>query len=46
MAKFVEASTRYQAKKLMPWAAVIARVEGGYYGFEFVTDYRVWKNQK
>lgn len=44
--KFFECETRYQAKKGMPWAAVIAKVAGGYIGFESKDDYRTWKNQK
>lgn len=35
-----------EAKKAMPWASRIVRVEGGYRGFESVTDYKTWKNQK
>ena len=42
----VEVKTRKQAEKLMPWAAKVVRVQGGYMGFESVEDHRVWKNQK
>jgi hypothetical protein len=44
--QFVECATRYQARKLCPWAAVIAAVHGGYLCFESVSDYVVWRRQK
>jgi hypothetical protein len=40
---FVEGGTRYLAGKACPWAAVIAKVEGGWLCFESVADYRTWK---
>ena len=43
---FFECKYRYQAVKEMPWASVIVKVCGGYRGFESVTDYEIWKNQK
>ncbi|GAB0057456.1 hypothetical protein SIID45300_01784 [Candidatus Magnetaquicoccaceae bacterium FCR-1] len=44
--EFLEVSTRYMAKKLAPWAAIIAKADGGYMAFESVTDYWTWKQQK
>lgn len=43
---FLEVTTRYQARKAAPWAAVIARCEGGFYAFESVTDYDIWRRQR
>lgn len=34
------------ARRRAPWAAVIAKVNGGYAIFETVTAYRVWRNQR
>ena len=31
------------AKNRFPWAAIIAKVEGGYTAFESLDDYRRWK---
>lgn len=31
---------------LAPWAAKLVRLNGGYYAFESVTDWAIWKNQK
>ena len=42
----VEAKTKKQAEKEMPWASKIVKVEGGYMGFENWDDYKIWKNQK
>ena len=42
----IEAKTAAQARKLAPWAAIVAKVEGGYIAFESVQDYTTWKNQK
>lgn len=42
----IECKTRKTAIKKMPWAAKIVKVVGGYKGFESVTDYETWKNQK
>ena len=44
--QFVEVKTRYFAKKQMPWACVIVKVEGGFLGFESATDYLIWRQQK
>jgi hypothetical protein len=46
MAKFLEVTTRYQALKIAPWAAVIAKVAGGFLAFEFNADYATWRRQK
>ena len=44
--EFCPVKTRRQAKKRMPWASVILKVEGGYRGYELVTDYQITKKQK
>lgn len=44
--EFIECSARATAKRRAPWAAKIAKVEGGFYAFESVNDYKQWKNQK
>lgn len=44
--KFVETESRYQAKKLCPWAENVTKVCGGYMCFESYYDYQIWKNQK
>lgn len=28
-----------------PWAAVIAKVTGGYFAFETLNDYRTWRDR-
>ena len=38
--------SRYFVTRYCQWAAVIARVEGGFVAFESRDDYRVWKNQR
>ncbi len=42
----IDAVTRYMARKIAPWASVLAKVEGGYLAFESFADYRTWKNQR
>ncbi len=42
----VDCETRKQAINLMPWASKIIKVEGGYMGFESITDYETWRKQK
>ena len=44
--EFAEVKNRYQARKFAPWAAVIAKVEGGFKCFECVSDYQTWRNQR
>lgn len=41
-----EVKDRRTAKKRMPWASRIAKVEGGYMGFESINDFKIWNNQK
>ena len=43
---FVECKHRSTAKRRCPWAAVIAKIEGGFRCFESVTDYHTWKKQR
>lgn len=44
--QLIECTSRSTARRLAPWAAVIAKVEGGFMAFESVTDYATWKRQK
>lgn len=44
--QFVECSSRSQAAKACPWAAVIIKVDGGYMCFESVNDADTWSAQK
>lgn len=44
--EYIECKTRTTAARRCPWAAVIAKVEGGYIAFESRADYRVWRGQK
>ena len=43
---FVQCRSRSTAKRRALWAAVIARVEGGFMCFESVADYQTWRNQR
>jgi len=43
--EFIAVTTKREARKLAPWAAIITKCEGGYQAFESVDDYRTWKNQ-
>ena len=38
--------SRSTAVRRAPWAAVIAKVEGGWLAFESADDYRIWRAQK
>jgi hypothetical protein len=42
----VDCKSRATAKRLCPWAAVIAKVVGGFKCFESVTDYAIWRRQR
>jgi len=44
--QMIDCKSRSTAKRLAPWAAVLARVAGGYMAFESINDYRTWRNQK
>jgi hypothetical protein len=44
--EFIECTSRSTAARRAPWAAVIAKVEGGYIAFESSHDYRVWRAQR
>lgn len=46
MKKFIATESRYQARKQAPWAARIARCDGGFIAFESINDYNTWRNQK
>jgi hypothetical protein len=41
--QFIEAATRYAARKAAPWAAVLAKMNGGYLAFATFRSYRLWK---
>ncbi len=43
--EFAQVNDYETAKQLMPWAAIIIKVENGYRGFESIDDYRTWINQ-
>ncbi len=43
---FVEVNSYREARKLYPFAAVIAKCEGGFMCFLTVTDWKIWKGQK
>jgi len=44
--QFIAAKTAAEARKLAPWAAKVAKVDGGYMAFESLADYATWKAQK
>lgn len=44
--QFIESANRKEAARKAPWACILVKVEGGYYGFESVADYTTWKAQK
>lgn len=45
--ELVEAKTLKSAKKKMPWACKIIKVDGGEYkGFESYSEFVTWTNQK
>lgn len=43
---FIECGSRSTAKRRAPWAAVIARADGGWWAFESVADYATWRRQR
>lgn len=42
----IDCKSRTTARRSCPWAARIARVEGGWMAFESVADYATWRRQK
>ena len=44
--EFIACASRSTAVRACPWAAKIAKVEGGYYAFESLADYATWRAQK
>jgi len=47
MQTFVEAKTRKEAeKKITHHVSKLVKVEGGYHGFEFISEYDAWKRNK
>lgn len=43
---FVQCQSRSTAKRRAPWAAIIAKVTGGFIAFESIDDYKTWKGQR
>ena len=43
---FLKCKSRKTARKYAPWAAIIAKAEGGFWAFESIEDYRIWRKQK
>jgi hypothetical protein len=41
----ITAKSAASARKIAPWAAKVAKVEGGYMAFESLTDYAQWRKQ-
>lgn len=44
--EMIYTASRSAAKRSTPWAAKIAKVDGGYKAFESVSDYDMWRNQR
>jgi hypothetical protein len=44
--EFVQAASRSTAVRRCPWAAKIAKVDGGWMAFESIDDYMTWRAQK
>ena len=44
--EFLQVASRSTAARRAPWAAKIAKVEGGFMAFESRDDYRIWRGQK
>ncbi len=42
----IECRSYATARRRAQWAAVIARVEGGFLAFESYSDYVTWRGQK
>lgn len=43
---FISAKSAAVARKKAPWAAKVAKVEGGYMAFLTVTEYETWRKQR
>ena len=44
--QIIAAKSAVSARKTAPWAAKVAKVEGGYMAFESIADYAQWRNQR
>lgn len=44
--RFVQCADRRTALRRCPWGAITAKVNGGFLVFEYVTDYKIWRDQK
>lgn len=44
--EIITCKARSTAKRRAPWAAIIAKVDGGYLAFESAADYATWRHQK
>lgn len=43
--QFIECRSRSAAKRQCPWAAKIAKADGGYWCFESTAEYETWRKQ-
>jgi hypothetical protein len=46
MKRFIACKKRKTAEKRAPWASFIAKCDGGYMAFEFMSDYDLWRNEQ
>lgn len=46
MRQFIQCASHATAKRRAPWAAVIAKVSGGYIAFVHVADYKTWRKHR
>ena len=44
--EFIECRSRATAKRRAPWAARIAKCEGGFMAFESAADWETWRRQR
>ncbi len=44
--RFVACKDRRTAMRRCPWGVIAAKAYGGFLVFEYVEDYKLWKNQK
>ena len=44
--EFIACRSRRTAKRRVPWAAHIAKCDGGFIAFKSVADWLTWRNQR
>lgn len=44
--QMIECRSRSTATRRCPWAAVVAKVDGGFIAFESAADYQAWRSQR